>query len=91
MPGVLYNFMFRRFPRTRPAAPIPSVKTHLKQLPAEQNLLVWFGHSSYYIQLNGKRFLIDPVFSGNASPIPNSNKSFKGSDIYTAADMPQID
>ena len=72
MPGVLYNFMFRRFPRTRPAAPIPSVKTHLKQLPAEQNLLVWFGHSSYYIQLNGKRFLIDPVFSGNASPIPNS-------------------
>ena len=48
-------------------------------------------HSSYLIQAGGKRFLIDPVFSGNASPIPNSNRSFNGTDIYTAGDMPEID
>src|SRR5690606_7477047 len=91
MVGVFYDFFFTKFPRTKPTDRIPSVKTDLKQIPLTENVLVWFGHSSYYIQLNGKRFLIDPVFSGNASPIPNSNKSFKGSEVYSAEDMPDID
>ena len=91
MSKVLYNFIFGKFPRTRPTDSIPSVKTDLKRIPASENMLVWFGHSSYFIQLNGKRFLIDPVFSGNASPLPNTNKSFKGTDIYSAEDMPAID
>lgn len=88
---VAFDFVFKNFPRTKPVDRIPSVKTDLKQLPLDQNVLIWFGHSSYYMQLDGKRFLIDPVFSGNASPIPNSNKSFSGSDVYTADDMPNID
>lgn len=91
MAKVLYDFIFKKFPRTRPIDDIPSVKTDLKKIPVTENVLIWFGHSSYFIQLNGKRFLIDPVFSGNASPIPNSNKSFKGADIYSADDMPEID
>lgn len=91
IPGVLYNFTFGKFPRAKPVDEIPAVRTDLKSLPSDADLLVWFGHSSYYIQLSGKRFLIDPVFSGNASPIPGSNKSFKGTDIYTAEDMPEID
>ena len=91
MTRVLYNFIFRKFPRTRPAGVIPSVKTNLKNLPTSGNVLIWFGHSSYFIQLDGKRFLVDPVFSGNAAPVRNSNKSFKGTDIYSAEDMPDID
>ncbi|WP_134091539.1 MBL fold metallo-hydrolase [Olivibacter sp. XZL3] len=89
--GVLYNFLFRRDPRNRPVDEIPSIKTDLVQLKAENDLLVWFGHSSYLLQLDGKRYLIDPVFCGNASPIPRSNISFRGADRYTAADMPAID
>lgn len=91
MTGVLYNFIFKKFPHTRPVDSIPSVKTDLKNIPITENVLVWFGHSSYFIQLNGKRFLVDPVFSGNASPIPYSNKSFKGTDVYSAEHMPEID
>lgn len=91
MAKITYSFMFKKFSRTRPVDSIPSVKTNLKKINLSENVLVWFGHSSYYIQLNGKRFLIDPVFSGNASPIPNSNKSFKGADVYSAEDMPEID
>jgi len=53
--------------------------------------LVWFGHSSYFIQINQKRILVDPVFSGSASPIPNTIKSFEGTDIYSAKDLPEID
>src|SRR5690606_28138072 len=40
---------------------------------------------------NGKRFLVDPVFSNSASPIPQTNKPFKGSNDYFADDMPEID
>jgi len=53
--------------------------------------LVWFGHSSYFLRLDGKNILVDPVFSGSASPIPGSVKAFKGADVSTAADLPQID
>lgn len=91
MPGIMYNFLFKTFPRTTPADTIPSVKTDLLNLPADSDVLVWFGHSSYFMQIDGKRFLIDPVFSGNAAPVPGSNKSFNGADIYTPADMPEID
>lgn len=88
---IYFNFLFKKVPHTRPIDEIPSVKTDLKNLPTNENVLVWFGHSSYFIQLDGVRFLIDPVFSGNASPIPNSNKSFKGTDIYSVDNMPEID
>lgn len=91
MAGVMWNFLFKNFPRTKPTDSIPTIKTDLKNLPADKDVLVWFGHSSYFIQLEGKRFLIDPVFSGNAAPVPGSNKSFNGTDIYKATDMPEID
>lgn len=91
MVSVMYNFLFKKLPGARPTGEIPSIKTDLKNIDSKEDILVWFGHSSYFIQLNGKRFLIDPVFSGNASPIPNSNKSFPGSDIYSADDIPEID
>lgn len=91
MVKTFYNFLFKKAPRTRPVDKIPSVKTDLKALPSDENILVWFGHSSYYMQVDGIRFLIDPVFSGNASPVPGSNKSFKGTDVYSAEDMPEID
>jgi L-ascorbate metabolism protein UlaG (beta-lactamase superfamily) len=89
--GVMYNFLFTTYPRTKPESKIPSIKINLKTIPLEEDVLVWFGHSSYYLQLAGKRILVDPVFSGNASPIPGSMKSFDGTDIYTVSDLPEID
>lgn len=88
---VMFRFFFKKGPRRVPVDIIPSVKTDLLNLPANENILVWFGHSSYFMQIDGKRFLVDPVFSGNASPLPGTNKSFKGSDIYTVDDLPAID
>ena len=49
------------------------------------------GHSTFYLQLNGIRILIDPVFSSWASPLPFINKAFAGSNVYTAEDIPDID
>lgn len=89
--GVLFEFLFKRGPRLSPEGPIPVAKVDLLQLPPEKNALVWFGHSSYFMQLDGKRILVDPVFSGNASPLPRTNKAFPGTDVYTVADLPEVD
>ena len=88
---IFYQFFFKKVDRKIPTDLIPSVKTNLKELSIDEDVLIWFGHSSYFIQLEKKRFLIDPVFSGNASPIYGTTKSFKGSDVYTVDDFPEID
>jgi len=75
----------------RPKNPVPSVKTDLKDLDVDVDLVVWLGHSSYYFHKNGKRFLFDPVLSKRASPFPLVNRAFKGTNIYTVDDIPFID
>lgn len=80
---------FRKIEDKTPNEPIPSVKTNLKQLP-EQPQIVWFGHSSYLLRLNGKNILVDPVFSGYASPIPIFGKAYNATYNYTVADMPDV-
>lgn len=89
--GVTYDYFFNKGERRIPVDMIPSVKTDLLKLPNDKDILVWFGHSSYFMQIDGKRILVDPVFSGNASPVSGTVKSFKGTDRYTVEDLPGID
>ncbi|MEO5977446.1 MAG: MBL fold metallo-hydrolase, partial [Chryseolinea sp.] len=91
MAGVMYKYFFKGSQRKRPIDILVSVKNDLHAIPPDEDVLVWFGHSSYYIQIDGKRFLMDPVFSGNASPIPGTNTAFAGTDAYTVDDLPEID
>src|SRR6218665_1618574 len=91
MLGEIYKTLFKKYDRRAPYDSLPSVKTNLHALPPEANIAVWFGHSSVYLQINGKKILIDPVFSGSASPLPGSVKAYKGTDIYKPADIPEID
>ena len=88
----LLEFAFERDPEgTVPKIALPSVKTDLKTLDPNEDLIVWFGHSSLFIQIAGKKILVDPVFSKYASPVPFSNKAFEGTNIYTVDDLPEID
>jgi len=89
--GILYDQLFGDHPRRNPTMMIPSKKIDLLSLSADSNVLVWFGHSSYFMQIDGKRFLVDPVLSGSASPVPWTVKAYKGSDRYTVNDLPAID
>ncbi|MCQ2104688.1 MAG: MBL fold metallo-hydrolase [Fibrobacter sp.] len=73
-----------------PDTALTVIKTDLKVLPQDKDWLVWFGHSSYLINLSGKKFLIDPIlYSG--SPVSFANKMFKGTDVYKPKDFPDID
>jgi L-ascorbate metabolism protein UlaG (beta-lactamase superfamily) len=91
MTGVMYDFIFHRNPRRKPLKAIPHVQTDLKSLPADRNVLIWFGHSSYYMQVSGLKILVDPIFSGNASPVPGTTKAFDGTNTYGVKDLPEID
>ena len=42
------------------------------------------------MQIDGKRYLFDPVLSGSASPLKFTTRSYPGSDAYTD-DIPAID
>ncbi|MGP8216940.1 MAG: MBL fold metallo-hydrolase [Bacteroidia bacterium] len=87
---------FKKFlskPKTvRPSHILPSVKTDLKNLPDGNPVVIWFGHSSYLVKIDGKHILVDPVFSNYLSPVKmKSVKNFAGSNVYSAEDMPPID
>lgn len=89
--SVLREFMFGKKAHRKPAQPLPSVKTNLLQLRKEEDVLVWMGHSSYFMRVDGRTILVDPVLSGHASPLSFTTKSFAGADIYTTDDIPAID
>ncbi|EZQ17110.1 MBL fold metallo-hydrolase [Pseudomonas sp. G11-1] len=75
----------------RPEQEIPTAKTDLHALDPNEDIAVWLGHSSWYVQVGGKRLLIDPVFSDYAAPVPGLIAAFAGTNLYSADDMPPID
>jgi len=89
---VMFDFLFgKKDPNLNPKDSIPHVQTDIKSIPKTENVFIWLGHSSYYIQLDGVNFLIDPVFSNYGSPLPIFNKAFKGSNSYQTEDFPNLD
>lgn len=88
--SLVWDTFFASHPRTVPEEPVKAQKTDLNALPKDSDLIVWFGHSSYLLQLSGKRILVDPVLV-SASPVPFMYRPFKGSDIYKPEDMPAMD
>jgi len=76
---------------TEPPSPIPSIKTNLKTLGGPAPTLIWFGHSSYLLNISGKNILVDPVFSNSASPFSFMVKGYKGTNVFKENDFPDLD
>ncbi|MDL2283531.1 MBL fold metallo-hydrolase [Oxalobacter sp. OttesenSCG-928-P03] len=89
--SALLKSLFTVKQNPEPKNAVPSIKTDLRALDREKDLVVWLGHSSYYVQMGGRRILIDPVFSPYASPFSFINRAFEGTNVYSAEDMPDID
>lgn len=85
------KFVFGDKKDLSPPGSIPNAKTNLRELPANLDCAVWMGHSTIYLQLAGKKILLDPVFSSYASPVFFVNRAFLGSNIYSATDFPELD
>lgn len=65
------SLAFNKSDQSIPDAEVPITETAVSALDAVSDTLrfVKLGHSSLLIDLDGKRFLIDPVFSERASPV----------------------
>ena len=87
---ILWRFLFDRPKDVRPTDSIPVVHHDLKKLDRSEDLIVWFGHSGYLLQMDGVRYLIDPVFVEGA-PFGIMNGFFRGTKVFDVADLPEID
>jgi L-ascorbate metabolism protein UlaG (beta-lactamase superfamily) len=86
--------LFSHKERLRPSEPLPTQRIELTDpnaLDRTKDVVIWLGHSSYFIRLGGKTILVDPVLSDHGSPFSFFNKTFPGTDLYAPSDMPEID
>ena len=59
-------------PYAEAEAPVPVVpgdRSRFAQAPETGLRVTWLGHSTLFIEVDGHRFLTDPVFGGRASPV----------------------
>lgn len=73
-----------------PRGTLPHLTPHLSTI--EGISVTWFGHSSYFLNVNGLKILVDPVFSARTSPFAFlGTKNFKGTDFFSAEQFPDLD
>lgn len=79
---------------TKPKKPIPIIKQNksfFSQLPSSGLRITWLGHSTTLVEIDGKRLLLDPVFSDRSSPFTWAGPKRFFDPPLPLADMPQID
>ena len=89
--GTFFRFITKKRPPSVTPRHVPSKKPDFRALPRTAEALIWLGHSSFFLQLGGKRVLIDPVFSDHASPVSFNVRAFPGTMLCSATDLPPID
>lgn len=88
--ALLRSLVEKKPDNVKPPCPVPSVRPDLHRSD-RGDVIVWLGHSSFFLRLGGSTMLIDPVFSDHAAPVSFSTKAFPGSTPCSAQDMPDID
>ena len=88
--GATWDFLTESRKDTKPTQTVPAEKVDLRNLPREGDCIVWFGHSSYLLQVEGKRLLVDPVFY-KAAPVRWANRPYPGTDLWKPLDLPSCD
>lgn len=83
---------FSARPEGAPSQPLPQVKPNFSEFVLEdgQSKLIWFGHSTFLMKVNGLNILIDPVFGPSAAPYSFMVKRFQAP-VIGMADLPEID
>jgi L-ascorbate metabolism protein UlaG (beta-lactamase superfamily) len=90
---ILKAFLFEKHPNKSPDKTLPFVTPDIAgELRSATPEIIWFGHSSYLIKLDGLRILVDPIFSITPSPFSFiGSKAFKGTDVVKAEQFKNID
>jgi L-ascorbate metabolism protein UlaG (beta-lactamase superfamily) len=58
-------------PKGKPDGPIPVELLDIDTMTCNQQAkVIWFGHSTLLLEMEGKRLLLDPTFANSPSPFP---------------------
>ena len=76
--------------RRHPSGPIPVV-TPTGDAPADGLRIIWYGHSSALVEIEGRRVLFDPVWSDRCSPSSIVGPRRLHPPPVTLADLPAVD
>lgn len=76
----------------KPSKALPEVKPDMLEFvkPSSDIKVVWFGHSTFLLNMDGKIILVDPVFSGSAAPFGFMVKRFQ-KPVLELSELPTID
>ena len=55
---------------SKPIEVVPQDSADIANWDLSNDQLFWFGHSSFLVQIDGKKILLDPMFSASPSPVP---------------------
>lgn len=90
---ILKAFFFEKHPNKVPDKTLPFIVPNINGAPKSHTPeIIWFGHSSYLIKIDGLRILVDPVFSKTPSPFSFiGSKAFLGTDVVKAEEFRNID
>lgn len=90
---ILKAFFFEKHPNKSPDKALPFITPDIAGNPkSDVPEIIWFGHSSYLIKVDGLRILVDPIFSKTPSPFSFiGSKAFNGTDVVKADDFKNID
>ena len=81
-------------PNRDPQVELPLIKQDSLQLEQTKNesKLIWFGHSAFLLQLDGKNILLDPMLGEAPSPVKwLSRKRYSKVLPLAIAELPKID
>ena len=89
--GVMKEQMFGKQVRV-PPKPLPADAPKAADFaePPSELQVVWLGHSTFLLEVEGKRLLVDPVFESHASPVPITAKRFQAPPLSRDS-LPRID
>jgi L-ascorbate metabolism protein UlaG (beta-lactamase superfamily) len=85
----LTAFLFEGSPYRTPEQPVPITRrtqADYQTAPASGLRITWLGHSTLFVEIDGKRLLIDPVWGERASPL-----TFAGPKRFFAPPLPLDD
>jgi L-ascorbate metabolism protein UlaG (beta-lactamase superfamily) len=89
----LIEYLFGDQVRIPPSTvPVLAIQPASMQAPPAPGLrAVWLGHSSVYVELDGLRLLVDPVFSDYSSPVHGVGPKRFHPPPIAMKDLPKID
>lgn len=90
--SLLMQFLFGGSSERSPSTKLPEVKPDLAefQRPADDIKLIWFGHSSVLLNLEGRMVLVDPVLSTSTGPMGFMMTRFQDP-VVKLSELPPID